>query len=227
VDNNDRLWTIKEVADFLNVAEKTVSRMISRDELPAIKIGGQWRFVPERIREWLGRLESQPDSIRDLLRQEPSAVPLDRLVTPDHITVGLEAYNSGAVLDFLAGEVARAYPHVDAARYARSLREREHLASTALGNGIAVPHIRSVEENPPGSLSLFIAITREPVEHSGYPCSVFCLVCTDDLVLHLRLIQKIGYALRDTGINEDLMNAEDAATVLRIVRAAERNKNDE
>lgn len=227
MDNNDRLWTIKEVSDYLNVAEKTVSRMISRDELPAIKIGGQWRFVPDRIREWLGRMESQPDSIRDLLRQEPSAVPLDRLVSPDHITVGLDAHDSGAVLDFLAVEVAKMFPEVDATGYARSLREREHLASTALGNGIAVPHIRSVEENPPGSLALFIAITKDEVEHNGYPCSVFCLVCTDDLVLHLRLIQKVGYALRDTGINEDLMNAQDAAAVLKIVRAAERNRTDE
>lgn len=201
--------------------------MISRGELPAVKVGGQWRFTPDRIREWLDRLQSQPDSVRDLLRQDPSAVPLDRLVTVNHVTVGLDATESGAVLDFLASEVARAYPDVDQEYYARSLREREHLASTALGGGIAVPHIRSVEENPPGSLSLIIAVTRQQVEHNGYPCSVFCLVCTDDLVLHLRMIQKIGYALRDTAISEDLMQAPDAAAVLRIISAAERNSSDE
>lgn len=227
MDNNSRLWTIKEVADYLNVAEKTVSRMIGRGELPSVKVGGQWRFSPERIRAWLERLESQPDSVRDLLRGEPSAVPFDRLITRDHITVGLVAHGSGAVLDHLAGELSRFYPDIDPGEYARSLREREQLASTALGNGIAVPHIRSIENNPPGSLDLFIAITHEPVEFGGYPCSVFCLVCTDDLVLHLRLIQKIGYALRDTAIDADLMRSTEPDEILATIRAAERKTNDE
>jgi len=44
---------IKEVADILDVSEKTVYRMASEGEIPAFKIGGSWRFKRTEITEWL------------------------------------------------------------------------------------------------------------------------------------------------------------------------------
>jgi excisionase family DNA binding protein len=36
--------TVKEVADYLQIAYTTVYRMAERRRLPAYKIGGHWRF---------------------------------------------------------------------------------------------------------------------------------------------------------------------------------------
>ncbi len=48
-----RLLTLREVADFLAVKERTVYRLAKRGLLPGIKVGGQWRFQPERLEDWL------------------------------------------------------------------------------------------------------------------------------------------------------------------------------
>lgn len=44
--------TIDDVADLLQVSHKTVRRLVWRDEIPAFKVGNQWRFIGDQIREW-------------------------------------------------------------------------------------------------------------------------------------------------------------------------------
>jgi excisionase family DNA binding protein len=49
------LLTAAEVATWLKLNIETVYDLIARAQLPAIKIGGQWRFQEAQVREWLGR----------------------------------------------------------------------------------------------------------------------------------------------------------------------------
>lgn len=45
--------TVREVAAYLNVNEKTVYRLAQRRELPGFKVAGAWRFRPEDIEGWV------------------------------------------------------------------------------------------------------------------------------------------------------------------------------
>ncbi len=47
------LVAIKEVAEFLNLADKTIYRMAADGDIPAFKIGGSWRFRMNEIEVWL------------------------------------------------------------------------------------------------------------------------------------------------------------------------------
>lgn len=49
----DQILTVKEVADYLKVNERTVYRMASANKIPAFKIGGSWRFKLLEIEEWI------------------------------------------------------------------------------------------------------------------------------------------------------------------------------
>ncbi len=48
----DRLLTLEEAAAYLQVGSTTVRRLILQDDLPAIKIGSQWRFHPKLLNNW-------------------------------------------------------------------------------------------------------------------------------------------------------------------------------
>jgi excisionase family DNA binding protein len=43
----DQVLTVKEVADFLKVNERTVYRMATTGRIPAFKVGTSWRFKRE------------------------------------------------------------------------------------------------------------------------------------------------------------------------------------
>ena len=51
--SNDEILTLKEVAQLLKVAEKTVYTMSQAQELPAFKVRGQWRFRRDDINRWI------------------------------------------------------------------------------------------------------------------------------------------------------------------------------
>ena len=49
----EKLLTLEQVADYLNVDKFTVYRLLSDKELPAFKVGNQWRFKRKMIENWL------------------------------------------------------------------------------------------------------------------------------------------------------------------------------
>lgn len=50
---SDEILTLPEVARLLKVAEKTVYTMAQKGELPAFKVGGQWRFRRADLDAWI------------------------------------------------------------------------------------------------------------------------------------------------------------------------------
>ena len=48
-----RLWTVREVARFLGVHEKTIYAMVARRELPSIRLSRRVRFLPDDILRWV------------------------------------------------------------------------------------------------------------------------------------------------------------------------------
>lgn len=59
--DND-IMTMKEVADYLKLNEKTAYRLTSEGKLPAFKVGGSWRFRKSEIDQWI---KGQSNTKRD------------------------------------------------------------------------------------------------------------------------------------------------------------------
>lgn len=47
------ILTLKEVADYLRIAEKTAYRLTSERKIPGFKVGGAWRFRKGEIDRWI------------------------------------------------------------------------------------------------------------------------------------------------------------------------------
>jgi excisionase family DNA binding protein len=75
---HDVIFTIRELARFLKIAEKTVYALAQRRELPAFKVGGQWRFSRAAIDSWIdARTRAHQDSdVRD--RSDAGVAPGSR-----------------------------------------------------------------------------------------------------------------------------------------------------
>ncbi|MBR8842323.1 helix-turn-helix domain-containing protein [Pseudoalteromonas sp. JC3] len=55
---SDEILTIKEVAKYLKLTEKTAYRLAAERKLPGFKVGGAWRFKMSDINAWI---EKQKD----------------------------------------------------------------------------------------------------------------------------------------------------------------------
>lgn len=54
-----KLLTLAEAAAILQVSKRTLFRMIQQKQVPAFKIGGQWRIRESQFKKWLDLAASQ------------------------------------------------------------------------------------------------------------------------------------------------------------------------
>lgn len=61
------ILTIKDVAEYLKVTERTIYRLAAAKKIPAFKVGGTWRFSRAEIEQWIKRqtAEAQIDDLGD------------------------------------------------------------------------------------------------------------------------------------------------------------------
>lgn len=51
--SDGEILTIKQVADYLKVTERTIYRLAAAKKIPAFKVGGTWRFRKVDIDGWI------------------------------------------------------------------------------------------------------------------------------------------------------------------------------
>jgi len=55
----EQILTLKEVAEFLKLTEKTAYRLAAEGKLPGFKVGGSWRFKQSDIDSWIEQSKAE------------------------------------------------------------------------------------------------------------------------------------------------------------------------
>jgi PTS system nitrogen regulatory IIA component len=132
----EAILTIEEVAQYLRVSERTVYDWAQKGEIPSGKIGTAWRFKRAEIEQWVNdRLSS------NRLGHHLKPVQMQAVLSPDRILFFDYSAKSDALLA-LAGNLATAPQVKNSQELNREILRREELMSTAIGRGIAIPHVR-------------------------------------------------------------------------------------
>jgi len=58
----EKLLTTRELVDLLQLDRVTIYKMVKGGELPALRVGGQWRFSEDTVKDWLNRRRGEPAS---------------------------------------------------------------------------------------------------------------------------------------------------------------------
>lgn len=141
----------------------------------------------------------------------------DALVAPD-----LSGGDKTAVLRELAEHLVRQHPEsgVDAQKLVDVLWERERLGSTAIGDGIAIPHGKL-----PGIKGVIGAFGRHArgVDFDsldGSPTHLFFLLVApeDSVGQHLKALARVSRLLKDRTFRDRLIAAGDRAELFRLIR---------
>ncbi len=58
---DDEIFTLKEVAEYLKLAEKTTYRLAAAGKIPGFKVGGSWRFKKSELEQWMDDHHNQSE----------------------------------------------------------------------------------------------------------------------------------------------------------------------
>ena len=59
-----RFLTLAEAAAILQVSKRTILRMVQKKDVPALKVGGQWRLRESQLKNWVEQKESGASELR-------------------------------------------------------------------------------------------------------------------------------------------------------------------
>jgi PTS system nitrogen regulatory IIA component len=216
------IMTLTEIAGYLKVSEKTVVRMVQAGKLPGAKVSSQWRFMRAAIDDWLNaRMYSLPKKeLMHVVATANNVIPVTELVTPSRIVMDLKPGSKAEVLRQLAQPLYETKVIADLDRYTSLLIEREELLSTAVGHGLAIPHIRDPEESNAASTCMVLGICSEGMDFDsldGRKTFVFALPCTSSEASHLRLVATISLIFRGAGVLGRMKTAASKDAIIEVL----------
>jgi nitrogen PTS system EIIA component len=128
------------------------------------------------------------------------------ILAPDAIIPALKATTKAETLQELAALLAVLHPEVDGARLVQVLLDREALGSTAIGEGIAIPHGKL-----PGVTNVVAAFGRSAAgidfdSLDGNPTRLFFLLVApeDSAGIHLKALARVSRLLKDKSFRDRL-----------------------
>ena len=221
------LLKLDEIGRLFDVPEKDVLQWVRKEGLPATVIDDQYQVNRMDLLEWAtGR----------------------QMTIPSHFLVGAGARSDLAALPSLRAAIEAGGVHydvpgddkesalrnvvsllplpagVDPAFILDVLLARESLGATAVGNGIAIPHVRNpilLHVKRP-FVSLFLL--EHPVDFGaidGKPVHALFVVVAPSVPVHLRVLAQLGHVLRDAGLRALLAERASAERILGRVRELE------
>jgi len=224
----DAVMTLAEVATYLKLSEKTLLKMVKNGEIPCAKIANQWRFSRAMVDDWLrGKMDVVPkNDLSRLIEKEFDYMPLSRLIDSDSIIMELQSTDRTGILEELAEVAFRNKLIIDKDTLMRKLNEREDLISTAIGNGVAIPHLRKPSAAIISEPKIVIGVSSRGVDFKspdGKPTKLFFLILSDSEVVHLRILSRLAAILRNKEHLESINAFTDKEDFLKFFLNEERD----
>jgi PTS system nitrogen regulatory IIA component len=208
------ILTIEEVAKYLRVSERTVYDWAQRGEIPSGKIGTAWRFKKTEIEHWVNerisanRLNPQLNSV-----QARTILSADRILFLNYPT-------KRDVLLALAENIAGAPQIKNRQELAIEILKREELMSTAIGRGIAIPHIRlsSVTD-----LVVSVGVSRvditdfQPLDDEPVRLVFMIAAAYSQHAYYLQTLSYFSARLKNAELRSSLLEAQSAQEVYDLL----------
>jgi PTS system nitrogen regulatory IIA component len=222
MSNDFEVMTLPEVAQYLQIGERTILKMANNNEIPCLKIASQWRFIKPVINDWLiSRMNVIPQNdFSRMIQSEIEHIPLSRMVDRDLVVFNLEPGSKESILLQLIRPLVNKGIISISDEFLQKLLNREEMLSTGLGRGIAIPHIRNVKDNPDGGPYLILGLSPEGIDYhslDGKPTHLFFLLCTDSEVLHIRIMAKISSMFTDDSFIDIIKTCNDYQSLIQAI----------
>lgn len=147
---------------------------------------------------------------------------LRALIADDFIVPALRSRDRGGILRELAEALAWGHPTLHPSEVERALAEREGKGSTALGDGVAIPHAKLPSAQ---GVVACMGRSREGVAFDApdrKPVHLFvALIAPEDgHGSHLIALARISHLLRDSGVRGALLAAPTREEMAAVIEGA-------
>jgi len=209
------LLTAREAARLLKAAEEDIYRWVEAGEIPYEQVNDQPRFNQAELLEW-ATARHREVSVEMFTDASTAGLTLEGALREGGVHSGLRGAGRREVL---AEVMARMnVPDEDRETLLEIMLAREDLGSTALGGGIAIPHVRHPAVVPGVRPSITLCYLDTPLDLAapdGQPVHILFAILSTTVRGHLQLLAKLSSALHDGAFRQALAARAGAEQILQ------------
>jgi PTS system nitrogen regulatory IIA component len=217
--------TVRDLTRLFQVSEKTVYYWIKENGLPASKIQDQYRVNRAILLEWVrARGLIAPLGLLKDEKHTPIDLPLATAISEGGIHYEIPGKTKEEVFDATVQRI-KLPPSLEAQELVQLLLLRESMASTGIGKGIAIPHVRDPIVLPITASSISICFLKHPLDFQtidGKQVHTFFLLLSTTIRDHLHLLSRISYLLHDSTLLEMLAQRAKKEDLIEKIRSLEK-----
>ncbi len=228
------ILTLKELAEYLRVNERTILRMLNTGKISGVKIGGQWRFNGSQIDQVFfpnGKSEVYSTLTQDepgsVLTRPAIGIPVSRVMSEERVLLNMKATDVESAIAELTDARLMNGLVLDVTDLRKKCLEREEVLSTGVGEGIALPHPRDPIATLKTSAAIVYGYSKDGIDFKaadGKPVHIFFLICSQNIELHMHLMGCLARMLRDANFVKALPKCKASADVIKLVMKYERDE---
>ncbi len=221
---------MEQLAAYLQRDVREVGKLASRGHLPGHKVGGEWRFARAEINHWIetqmhSYTDKQLTAVEEIGGRTAEGAPLiANLLSEASVAVPLPATTKASVLRELVSLAEQSWQISDVEAVRSAVLAREAMASTAMPNGVAIPHPRRPLPQALSESVLAYGRTLSGIAFGaprGGLTDIFFLVCCRDDATHLRVLARLTRILMRPGFLDQLRAAETPGETWELLVNAE------
>jgi PTS system nitrogen regulatory IIA component len=224
--------SMEKVAGALDLPVSTLERWIRQGRIPVQRRGVDVVFSPAALERW-----ATTHKLSFTLTDDPAKPVTAASAPPDSLVSAMQRGNIYYQLTGNAPEDAlRSAVEQIACLSSTSKQElfdklvaRERLASTGIGNGIAIPHPREPLSFAPQEPVITTFFLDQPINYHAIddrPVFVLFLLINPTVKLHLHMLSRLSYCFRDRSFIDFLAQQPEAAELYAQVAVFEKQLDD-
>jgi PTS system nitrogen regulatory IIA component len=215
---------VSDLAVAVGVDEKTVLSWIKNKGLPAYKQDERYRINRVDLLEWATNNGiTIPPDIFAVNGESPDRPLISEALLQGGVFYDLPGDSPESALREVVSRLSLP-PGLDPEFLLQTLLAREALGSTALGNGIAIPHVRNPIVGPAGESAISLCFLKNPIDFDavdGRPVTILFTLVTPNVKAHLHLLAKLAFLLHEQPFQELLHRPGSEAEIMTAIRTLE------
>jgi len=217
--------TINDIVKIFAVGERTVNGWIEKKKMPCIKANEQYRFNYIELLDWAleKKIKLTPEVLSLGDRENRDANVLYQAIKNGRIHYDVPGDERDDVLKSVV-DLLPLPPKMNKASLWQMLVAREHMMSTAVGNGVAIPHVRNPVVLHIDHPSVTLCFLKKPVDFKAIddkPVFILFTILSPSVKKHLAILSRLAFCLQNTKLQDYLHARATQEQILAEIRILE------
>ena len=200
--------TVNDIVRIFAVPEKTVNGWIDKKNMPCVRANEQYRFNYIELLDWAlkKKIRLTPEALALGDREAHNSSILYQAIKDGDIHYDIPGDTREEVLKTIV-DVLPLPPMLNKTSLWQMLIAREKMMPTAIGNGIAIPHVRNPVVLHIDHPSISLCFLKKPVDFralDGKPVFIVFTILSPSVKKHLGILRRLAFCLQNTKLQEYL-----------------------